>query len=82
MTIWYYLISLLLTADGRPVADVPIAFGSQAECNAAGILRAAEIKSSDSLSHGVWSCEGINFELLDPVPAPLPSETLEQKREG
>lgn len=79
---WWFLISLLLTTDGHPAADIPIPFGTEAECNAAGLQRSAEIKSSDNLSHGIWACEAVNFEVLDPVPASLPPEPLEPKREG
>lgn len=80
--IWFYLVSLVLTADGRPAADIPIPFATLAECNVAGLQRAAEVAASDNLTHGVWACLGVDFEKADPRPAPLPAEPILPKREG
>lgn len=79
---WWYLISLVLTQDNRPAADIPIPFATMAECEAAGLQRAAEVRSSDNLSHGVWKCLSVDFEIADPVPAPLPQEPIVPKQEG
>lgn len=80
MIVWF-LISLLMTTQGTPAADIPRFFATQDECIAAGIARAAEVAADVNLSHGIWACEGVNFEMLDPVPVPLPPEPLEPKRE-
>ncbi len=79
--VFWYLVSLMLTANGAAVADIPRPFVSQAICTSEGLRRAVEIAADANLSHGVWSCFSIDFAAADPMPVP-PAPPLEQKREG
>jgi len=79
MVLWY-LIVLILTAEGRPVADIPQPFTNQPDCQVAGFKRGAEIAADKKLAHGVWVCLSTNFEQDDPVPMSQTPEQLVPKR--
>ena len=81
MVLWY-LIVLILTAEGRPVADIPQPFTNQPDCQVAGFKRGSEIAADKGLRNGVWVCASVDFDRDDPLPSQEPAKPLEPKREG
>jgi hypothetical protein len=79
---WFYLVVIMLTAQGAPVADIPRPFTSEVECKAEGLKRGAEIAANKGLSHGVWICASVDFDQDDPLLYQMPLAPLEPKREG
>jgi hypothetical protein len=57
----YYLVFALLMSDGQRPPTLAVSFDTEAECNAEGHARAAEILSNMDVQRALWMCLPADF---------------------
>ena len=79
---WYFLIALVLMADGKAGGVPPMPFHTLTACNEAGAAFAAQVRADDTVKQGVWHCAAIDFDVLDTIPqGGTPPRHIPQKGE-
>lgn len=75
--VWYFLFVVILSGS-EPGGKIAI-YPSEQECLVAGHVEGQKIVALKE--RGAWSCEAVDFDVLDPVPAkhvPGPDEAMVQ----
>lgn len=64
---WFYLFMVVLLANGEAASVVPQIYKTTEECQIAGLSFAEHVKADKTVKQAGWVCEGIDFDVIDPV---------------